>query len=46
MIGRIRRWWDRRRSTYPVITGYQWALMQNSMEYRDSHYWQINRGRG
>lgn len=46
MISRIRRWWDRRRERRYTMTPYQGALMTNNMEYRDRHYWEINRGRG
>ena len=38
-------WLDSRYQGIP-ITEYQWQLMFNNMEYRDKHYWQINRGNG
>jgi len=45
LISRIRRRLDRRnQGTH--ITPYQWKLLQNSIDYRESHYWQINRGNG
>jgi len=44
-ISRIRRRLDSRYQGIP-ITEYQWQLMFNNMEYRDKHYWQINRGNG
>ena len=45
LISRIRRRLDSRYQRIP-ITEFQWQLMFNNMEYRDKHYWQINRGNG
>lgn len=49
-ISRIRRGIDWRREhreqqkTFP--TARQWEMYQTNSDYRDSHYYQINRGRG
>jgi hypothetical protein len=46
IIARIHRWIDRQRALYTVIPARGWAMHQINQDYRERHYWQINRGNG